>query len=236
MRSRRARFDAQALRAARNGVLISVIADVVRAYVDLRGYQVDLGVLRQAGDVLRESQRIVNQRYERGITNELDVTLATRELETLDAEIAPAGRRGAAPPQNALAVLLGEYPEDHGAELAEPAPAQRSDASIAPGVPLDLSCKRRPDVDQAERELGAATARIGVATADLFPQVALVGAIGAQQGQGVGHRRARRRQAHMVLRAGRDVAAARFRCPRRAGGYRRPRGARESRELPPDAS
>ncbi len=56
---------------------------------------------------------------------------------------------------------------------------------LAPGVPLDL-LKRRPDIQQAERELGAATARIGVATADLFPQVALIGSIGAQQGQASG--------------------------------------------------
>jgi outer membrane protein TolC len=53
---------------------------------------------------------------------------------------------------------------------------------VAAGVPLDL-LKRRPDIQQAERELAANTARIGVATAQLFPQVALVGALGAQQGQ-----------------------------------------------------
>jgi outer membrane protein TolC len=54
-----------------------------------------------------------------------------------------------------------------------------------PGLPIDL-LKRRPDIQQAERELGAATARIGVATANLFPQVALVGSLGAQQGEAAG--------------------------------------------------
>jgi NodT family efflux transporter outer membrane factor (OMF) lipoprotein len=179
-----ARFDAQAAAAARYGVLTSVIADVVRAYIDLRGYQVDLGILRQASGVLRESQRIVNLRYERGITNELDVTLATRELETLDAQIAPEEAQVKAA-KNAIAVLLGTYPEDLGQELATPELVPTTPDATAPGIPLDL-LKRRPDIVEAERRLGAATARIGVATADLFPQVALVGSIGAQQGQGIG--------------------------------------------------
>ena len=164
------------------GVLTSVVADVVRAYVDLRGYQVDLGVLRQASDVLRESLRIVNQRYERGITNELDVTLATRELATLEAEIAPVEAQVNAA-QYAIAVLLGEFPENLAQELDTPELVPTTPDATAPGVPLDL-LKRRPDIIEAERELAAATARIGVATADLFPQVALVGSIGAQQGQG----------------------------------------------------
>ena len=78
-----ARYDVQAAAAARYGVLTSLIADVVRAYIDLRGLQIRAGILRSASDVLRESLRIVNIRYERGITNELDVELATRELDTL---------------------------------------------------------------------------------------------------------------------------------------------------------
>src|SRR6202023_599951 len=87
--SEAAHSDMQAAAAARNAVVTSLIADVVRAYIDLRGFQVQAGILRSAGDVLRESLRIVNIRYERGITNELDVALATRELDTLQAQIAP---------------------------------------------------------------------------------------------------------------------------------------------------
>src|SRR6202012_1762298 len=84
-----ARYDAQAAAAARSNVITSLIADVVRAYIDLRGLQLSAGILRSAGDVLRESLRIVNIRYERGITNELDVQLPTRALDTLEARIAP---------------------------------------------------------------------------------------------------------------------------------------------------
>jgi NodT family efflux transporter outer membrane factor (OMF) lipoprotein len=173
-----ARADAQATRAARYDVLTTVVADVVRAYIDLRGLQVRVGILRKASELLRESQRIVNIRYERGITNELDVALATRELATLEAQIAPVNAELNAA-QYTIAVLVGEYPENMAQALAKPDLIPSMPAPTAPGVPLDL-LKRRPDIQQAERELAAATARIGVATANLFPQVTLIGAIGSQ--------------------------------------------------------
>jgi NodT family efflux transporter outer membrane factor (OMF) lipoprotein len=178
-----ARYDTQAAMAARNGVLTSLVADVVRAYIDLRGSQMRYGILRQAGDVLRESLRIVTIRYQRGITNELDVALATRELDTLEAQIRPAAARVNAA-QYTLATLLGEYPEKVAQELSAPNLIPTVPGPATAGIPLDL-LKRRPDILEAERELAAATARIGVATANLFPQVALVGAIGAQA-QGFG--------------------------------------------------
>jgi NodT family efflux transporter outer membrane factor (OMF) lipoprotein len=176
-----ARFSAQAAAQARYGVITAVISDVVRGYVDLRGAQLQLEILNQASDVLRQSLSIVSQRYERGITNELDVALATRELDSYLAEIAPAEAEVKAA-QYTLAVLLGVYPENIVNELAKPGMIPTMPGSIAAGAPLDL-LKRRPDIQQAERELAANTARIGVATAQLFPQVALVGALGAQQGQ-----------------------------------------------------
>jgi NodT family efflux transporter outer membrane factor (OMF) lipoprotein len=175
--------EAQAARAARYGVLTSVVADVVRAYVDLRGFQVRAGILRQADEVLRESLRIVNIRYERGITNELDVALATRELAALEAQQAPVQAEVHAA-EYTLAVLLGEYPERMVQELSKPDLIPTMPPPSAPGLPVEL-LKRRPDIQQAERELAAATARIGVATANLFPQVGLVGAIGSE-GQGSG--------------------------------------------------
>jgi NodT family efflux transporter outer membrane factor (OMF) lipoprotein len=178
-----ARAETDAARAARYDVLTSVIADVVRAYIDLRGFQVRAGILHHASDVLRESLRIVNIRYERGITNELDVALATRELATLEGQIAPVEAEVKAA-QYTLAVLVGEYPENMVDELSKPDLIPTMPAAAAPGVPLDL-LKRRPDIQQAERELAAATARIGVATANLFPDVTLSASIGSQsQGWG----------------------------------------------------
>ena len=178
-----ARYSMEAASAARNAVITSVVADVVRAYIDLRGFQTQIGILRNASDVLRESLRIVNIRYERGITNELDVALARRELDTMQAQIAPLNAQLNAV-EYTLAVLLGEYPENMVQELSPPDLIPSLPGPVAAGEPVDL-LKRRPDVQQAERELAAATARIGIATAELFPQVTLVGSIGSQ-GQGWG--------------------------------------------------
>jgi NodT family efflux transporter outer membrane factor (OMF) lipoprotein len=139
--------------------------------------------LHKASDVLRESLRIVNIRYDRGITNELDVALATRELASLEAEIAPVEAQVSAA-QYTLAVLVGEYPETMTKELAKPDLIPSMPAPTAPGVPLEL-LKRRPDIQEAERELAANTARVGVATASLFPEISITGSIGSQsQGWG----------------------------------------------------
>jgi NodT family efflux transporter outer membrane factor (OMF) lipoprotein len=174
-----ARFDTQASLAARNAVLVGVIADVARAYVDLRGLQVRAAVLEEAVTALRESLRIVRIRYERGITNELDLTLATRELGSFEAQAAPVAAQVQAA-QYTIAVLLGKYPEDLSRELAPTALVPAVPGAVAAGAPPEL-LRRRPDVQQAERELGAATARIGVATANLFPSIAVSGAVGFQR-------------------------------------------------------
>jgi NodT family efflux transporter outer membrane factor (OMF) lipoprotein len=179
-----ARADTGALRAARNEVLVALIADVARAYVDLRGLQVRAQVLKAATDALRESLRIVSIRYQRGITNELDVTLATRELGVLEAQEAPLAAQIHAA-QYTLATLLGEYPEALLAELSSTAMVPSVPQAVEPGLPLEL-LRRRPDIQQAERSLAAATARIGVATADLFPSLAVNGAVGVQR-QGLGN-------------------------------------------------
>jgi NodT family efflux transporter outer membrane factor (OMF) lipoprotein len=139
--------------------------------------------LHHTSDVLRESLRIVNIRYERGITNELDVALATRELATLEGQIAPVEAEVKAA-QYTLAVLVGDYPEHMVQELAKPDLIPTMPAPASPETPIEL-LKRRPDIQQAERELAAATARIGVATANLFPDVTVSAAIGSQsQGWG----------------------------------------------------
>ena len=174
-----ARDDEQALRAARNAVLVAVVADVANAYVELRGLQVRASVLASSIAVLRESLRIVKIRYERGITNELDVTLATRELATLEAQAAPLEARLRAA-EYTIATLLGLYPEDLVKELAAVGMVPAVPALVDVGVPPEL-LRRRPDIQQAERELAGATARIGIATAGLFPQVAVTGAIGFQR-------------------------------------------------------
>jgi NodT family efflux transporter outer membrane factor (OMF) lipoprotein len=178
-----AHADTQALAAARDGALVSIISDVARAYVDMRGAQMHVATLQATIKALQESQRIVHIRYQRGITNELDVTLADRELADTEAQLAPLQAQVSAG-QYTLATLLGRFPEDLASEL-EPAATIPGTPDLSPaGLPLQL-LRQRPDIRQSERELAASSARIGVATAALFPDVAVTAAIGFQR-QGLG--------------------------------------------------
>ena len=174
-----ARYDTEASLAARNAVLVVVAADVARAYVDLRGLQMRAAVLDAAMAALRESLRIVRIRYERGITNELDVTLASRELATLEAQSAPLDAQVRAA-QYTIATLLGRYPEDLVQELGAKQMVPQVPGAVEAGLPLEL-LRRRPDIRQAERELAGANARIGIATANLFPSLAITAGIGVQR-------------------------------------------------------
>lgn len=178
-----ARADAQAAYEARNAVLITVVSDVARAYVDERALTQRLAVAQHNLAIQEQSVDLVTKRFNQGITNELDVALAKRELATVQSTIAPL-QAGIAQAQRRIAVLLGELPQNLYAELQRAAPMPSAPEKVQPGLPIEL-LRRRPDIRQAERELAASTARIGVATADLFPRVALVGA-GGFQGQGLG--------------------------------------------------
>ena len=178
-----ARYDTQAFAAARNAVLVTVVADVVRGYMDMRGLQTQQAVLAQNMRSAQKSLDLVQARFDRGITNELDVTLARRQLATLQAQVSPLAAQISAA-QYAIATLLGQFPEELVKELAKPDLIPQIPDRIDAGLPVDL-IRRRPDVVEAERQLAGATARIGVATANLFPQLARTAGAG-QQAQGLG--------------------------------------------------
>src|SRR5580698_106673 len=152
-----AHADTQALAAARDGVLVAIIADVARAYIDLRGAQLHVATLQATIQALQESQRIVHIRFQRGITNELDVTLADRELADAQAQLAPLQAQVSAG-QYTLATLLGRYPEDLVAELSPVAMIPGTPELAPTGLPLQL-LRQRPDIQQAERQLAAANWR-----------------------------------------------------------------------------
>jgi NodT family efflux transporter outer membrane factor (OMF) lipoprotein len=177
-----AQYDVDAAIAARNMVLISLIADVTRAYLDLRALQMQLAVLRKNIEVAQKYVDFVEERFNRGITNELDVTLARRESAQLQAQVAPLiAQINAA--RYVIAVLIGEFPENLGKELAKPGLLPALPGRIRPGLPIDL-LHRRPDIAEAERQLAGATALIGVATADLFPRVAVTASAGNEHALG----------------------------------------------------
>ena len=173
-----ASYDEQAAEAARNVVLTTIIADVVRGYVDMRSLQMQQEVLAHNIKASEDYAHLVQQRYDRGITNGLDLTLAQRQLSTLQAQYTPLGAQLRAS-QYAIAVLCGEFPETMQAELDQPGTIPQLPPKLDAGVPLDL-LRSRPDIHLAERNLAASTARIGVAEADLFPHFALTGGLGYQ--------------------------------------------------------
>jgi NodT family efflux transporter outer membrane factor (OMF) lipoprotein len=175
-----ATYTAESLADARDWVLVTVAADVARAYLDMRAFQRQLAVLRKNVGVAKGAFDFQKSRFQQGITNELDRVLAERYLATLQSNIAPLEAQIAAN-QHVIAVLLGQFPEELAKELAKPGRLPALPAQVPPGLPIDL-LRRRPDIHAAERQLAAATARIGVATADLFPRLIVSGQLGGQGG------------------------------------------------------
>jgi NodT family efflux transporter outer membrane factor (OMF) lipoprotein len=137
-----------------------------------------LAVARRSVATAGQTLAYVQERYDRGLTNELDVNLAKRELTALQATLAPLGSEIDAA-EYGIAVLLGQYPGGLAEELNSPATIPALPGKVDTGLPLDL-LRRRPDIREAERNLAGATARIGVATANLFPHVSLIAAGGLQ--------------------------------------------------------
>ena len=116
--------------------------------------------------------------FNRGATSSLDVAQAQSNLFTSEATI-PRLRIAENSALNRLAVLLGETPGSLHSELSKPGPIPIPPQNVAAGIPADL-LRQRPDVRRAERLLASQTARIGVATAELYPQFSLSGFFGFQ--------------------------------------------------------
>jgi NodT family efflux transporter outer membrane factor (OMF) lipoprotein len=173
-----ARDDMQAAAAARNDVTVTVIAQVAQAYFDLRGSEMRFAALSHDVAAAEQGLKYVQVRYDRGLTNELDVTLAQRELATLQGQVAPLTAKIAAA-RYSIAVLIGQYPEALDKELQAPGMIPALPTSVGIGVPIEL-LRRRPDIREAERELAASNARIGVAIGNLFPHIGVSGAVGVQ--------------------------------------------------------
>lgn len=169
---------AQAAEAARHETLMRVIAEVVRSYADLRGAQARLASATSDAEAQEGIARLVNERYRAGEAARFDWLRADAQGKSTRAAIAgiDADAKSAA---WRLALLTGQPPEALADRLLAPAPMPQSPAIVAAGLRSDL-LRRRPDIVQAERELAAATADVGVANADLFPRISLLGSIGQQ--------------------------------------------------------
>jgi NodT family efflux transporter outer membrane factor (OMF) lipoprotein len=177
-------YTAEALKEARDWVYVVIAADVARLYFDLRARQDRLQILYLDIAAARKVLDLAQTRLDRGLTNELDVTLAKRQVATLEADVEPL-KALIASNGYAIAVLVGEYPEALARDLRRPGAIPRLPARAPVGLPIDL-LRRRPDIREAERYLAAAVADVGARTADLFPSLVLSAAAGAQGGSRTG--------------------------------------------------
>jgi multidrug efflux system outer membrane protein len=167
-----------ATEATRLDVQVSVTAEVARNYLELRGLQNQLAVARRNADVQSETLKITESRLVGGRGTDFDVS-RSRSLLNLTLSTIPPLEAGIQKAIHRIAVLTGQQPTALTTELSVPAPLPIVMPPLALTNP-ELLLRRRPDIRAAERSLAAATARIGVATADLFPRVTLVGSVGLQ--------------------------------------------------------
>lgn len=162
----------------RRDTLLSVISEVARDYLQLRGTQEQLRVTRANLRTAQETLQVSRSRVRSGLAPDLDVQNATAQVENTAASL-PQLEQQEEQGMNALALLLGAPPGALRAELAQ----ARAIPPVPPRVPLGLPselARRRPDVRRAEAQLHSAIADIGVAEADLFPRITLSGSLSLQ--------------------------------------------------------
>lgn len=160
-----------------DAVMVSLIGDVATNYVLIRSLQERLALAESNVKLQQDTLELTNLRFKAGKVGELDVATARATLANTRAQV-PELRASLRQAALALSVLLGQQPgtlEDLVATSQPKVPD--APASIAAGVPADL-LRRRPDLRAAERAIAAATARVGVATADLYPSISISGNTG----------------------------------------------------------
>jgi len=173
-----AEADVEASQEELRNTLVSLLAEVALNYIEVRTLQARLAVAEANLKTQTETWQLTQWRYEAGLSDELAVQQSRYTLENTRSQI-PTIRISLDEAMNRIAVLLGEQPGTVHAELEKPVPIPVTPLRVAVGVPADL-LRRRPDVRQAERQLAAQTARIGVAMADLYPRFTLNGSIGVE--------------------------------------------------------
>lgn len=159
-------------------VLVSLLAEVALNYIDFRTFQLRLTFAENNLETQNETYQLTVWRYEAGLSDELSVQQARYNRENTRASM-PTLRTGKEEALNRIAVLLGEQPGKVHSLLEQQASIPIIPLKLAVGVPADV-LRNRPDVRKAERELAAQSARIGVATADLYPKLTLSGSIGIE--------------------------------------------------------
>jgi len=177
-----AKADSQVSVEDSRAVLISTLGEVGRAYIDLRGAQAKRQIVTENLATERDLLDLASQRRHAGLSSDIDVVRAAAEASTAEAQL-PTLDRQITVDINELSKLIAREPGALRGELDAAHPIPPIPPVVPIGLPADLA-RRRPDIREAEAKLHAATARVGVAVADLYPKLTL-GAEGGYQSERV---------------------------------------------------
>jgi NodT family efflux transporter outer membrane factor (OMF) lipoprotein len=168
--------SAQGVEDERRGVQVTLLGEVAREYISLRALQARLGIANQNLADQMHTLAIVQKRFDNGLAPNFDLIRAKAQVDSTESGIPPL-EAGIRQTIHALSVLMGDDPPALTSELLTAAPIPPVPPQVPVGLPSEL-LKRRPDVQEAERMIAAATAVQGVATSDLFPHLILGGTAG----------------------------------------------------------
>ncbi len=174
--------DLEAAQEDRTDVMVSLYSDVARNYLTLRAAQARMTATLGNIESQKQILDLTKLRFQYGLASELDVSQAENVLATSESQVPPL-REEISKSTNAISILLGKPPGRLCDELLETKPIPAAPASVTVGVPADV-LRQRPDIRRAERKLAAQTARIGIATADLYPRFSLIGSFGFEAENG----------------------------------------------------
>ncbi|MCF8124568.1 MAG: efflux transporter outer membrane subunit, partial [Desulfarculaceae bacterium] len=160
----------------RIGVMVALYSQVAQTYLVVRTLQARIAATTENIESQKGVLKLTQSRFKWGLATDLDVSQAQTVLGSSQAQLPPL-KSDLSQSLNTLALLLGLPPNSLAPELIRHRPIPMPPAEVAVGVPVDL-LRQRPDIRRSERQLAAATARIGVATADLYPRFSLIGSLG----------------------------------------------------------
>jgi len=164
---------------AKQTVVLTLVSDVASDYFSLLQLDLQLQITQETVKTQEDSVKLTKFRVEHGVATKLDVLQAQQVLDTANAAI-PDLERLIGQEEDAISILLGNYPQ--GVTRGHPLVQQPLPPEVPPGLPSAL-IERRPDIRQAEQNLVAANAEIGVAKAEFFPQISLTGSGGGSFGR-----------------------------------------------------
>jgi multidrug efflux system outer membrane protein len=174
-----ARAELLATEAARQTVVLTLVSDVASDYFTLLQLDLQLQITRDTVSTQTDSVKLTNLRLDHGVATKLDVLQAQQVLDTANSQV-PDLERQIGQEEDAISILLGDYPQDVARGL--PLVQQPLPPEVPPGLPSSI-LERRPDIREAEQNLIAANAEIGVAKAAFFPQISLTGSGGGAFGR-----------------------------------------------------